>query len=422
MSDPLPGTTRRRFLGVGAAAAAATVAGTPLVAAGSPAAAPRETADPVGRGHYKLFSAGRIGTLRLKNRLVRSAAFESGGALRAAPDKGKVTAGYLAMQRGFAEGGVGLIITGYMSVIDHEFLPGQIGALDDRYIPGLRRVADAVHGVGNDCKIVAEIGHGGVTWGPSGYAWPTKQAGKVLTIEEIETFCTAMADAARRLQVAGFDGVEIHGAHHYVINAFLSPWSNRRTDRYGGSLERRVEIVREMVAKMRDRVGPDFPILIKLNCDDGPLDDGTEGEIDLQTFPALAREIAKTGVDAIDVSGQKCPGDPLRRHLDRLEDQSFFEPYARALDVGVPVILGCGNKNVELLERIVRADDGIGFVSLARPLFREPGLPNRWLEGRGPVATTCISCSYCYTRIGRDGMTHCWQLGRPGLEQGAIVA
>jgi len=121
------------------------------------------------------------------------------------------------------------------------------------------------------------------------------------------------------------------------------------------------------------------------------------------------------------VSGQKCPGDPLRRHLDRLEDQSFYEPYARVLDVDVPVILGCGNKNVELLERIVRAGDGIEFVSFARPLFREPGLPNRWLEGRGPVDTTCISCSYCYTRIGRDGMVHCWQLGRPGLEQGAIA-
>lgn len=417
-------STRRQFLGAAAGSAAAAALGAPAGAAAQAGAPEQERSSSSGRSraHYRLFSAGRIGTLELENRLVRSAAYEAGGALASGLDKGKVTEGYLTMHRRFAEGGVGLIITGYMSVIDHEFLPGQIGAFDDRFLPGLEKVAETVHGVGNGCKIVAEIGHGGVTWGPSGYAWPTKRPGKVMTIEEIETFCTAMADAALRLQRAGFDGVEIHGAHHYTINAFLSPWSNRRTDRYGGSLEKRVEIVREMVGKMRDRVGPDFPILIKLNCDDGPVDDGTPGEIARDTFPALAREIVETGVDCIDVSGQQLPGDPLRKHLDRLVDESYFEAHARALEVDVPIILGCGNRNVELLERIVTRDDRIEFVSFARPLFAEPDLPNRWREGRGSDSTACRNVNYCYYRIGREGMTHCWLRERAGLDPGSIVA
>lgn len=413
MSTP---TTRRGFLGT----AGLAFAGAGLGSLSSAVATAQEE-PAASRAHYKLFSPGRIGPLELKNRMVRSAAFEAGGSYRPGLDKGKVTEGYLEMHRRFAEGGVGLIITGYLSVIDHEFLPGQIGAFDDRFLPGLRRVAETVHDVGNDCRIVAEIGHGGVGWGPSGYAWPTKRQGEILTEKQVATFCTAMADATERLKRAGFDGIEIHGAHHYLINAFLSPWSNRRTDRYGGDLHRRVEIVREMVGKMRDRVGSEYPILIKLNCDDGPLDDGTPGEIKLDTFPALVREIVLTGVDAIDVSGQQAPGDPLRMHLDRLSDQSFFETNSRALDVDVPIILGCGNKNVELVERILEADDKIDFVSFARPLFREPNLPRRWLEGRGSASVACISCNFCYNRIGRDGMTHCWRIGRPGLEQGSIV-
>lgn len=374
-----------------------------------------------GRAHYKLFSEGRIGSMKLKNRLVRSAAYEVGGFFGAGDDKGKATEGYLEIIKGMAEGGVSLYITGYMSVIDHEFLPAQLGTFHDRFIPGLTKMAEMVHGIGNDCKIVAEIGHGGVAWGPSGYAWPTKREGKILSVEEVETFCTAMAEGTRRLKEAGFDGVEIHGAHHYLINAFLSPWSNRRTDKYGGSLVKRVEIVREMVAKMRDRVGPDYPILIKLNCDDGPEDDGTPGAIDLDTFPALVKELVKAGVDAIDISGQQCPGDPFRLHLEKPESQSPFKQYAWALDVDVPVILGVGNKNIEHLEKLVQRDDKIDFVSFARPLFREPDLPRRWLEGRGNAEANCISCSWCYHRIMRDGMTHCWQIGRPGLQQGKIV-
>jgi len=415
MSNKSERETRRDFLKLAAAGTASIVVAPSL-------ATNAAIGQNQGRGHYKLFSKGSIGKMQLKNRMVRSAAFESAALPGPGADAGKVTEGYVQFHRRLAEGGIGLIITGYMAPMEIGFLRSQIGAFDDRFIPGLAKVAEAVHAVPNGCKIVAEIGHGGMGIGPSGIFWPTKNAPKIMTTEEVGQFCTAMAEATRRVKQAGFDGMEIHGAHHYLVNAFLSPYSNRRTDKYGGSSFKRVEIVREMMGKIRDRVGPDYPILIKLNCDDGPVDDGVEGEINLDTFPQLVRLIVAAGVDAIDISGQQFPGDPLRMHLGKSENQSFFEPYARALDVKTPVILGCGNKNVELLEKILQKDDKVDFVSFARPLFREPDLPNRWLEGRGPATVNCISCNLCYNRIGQDGMTHCWQIGKPGLERGGVVA
>jgi 2,4-dienoyl-CoA reductase-like NADH-dependent reductase (Old Yellow Enzyme family) len=415
MSNKADREARRQFMKLAAAGTASLVVAPALPAADA-------LAQNRGRAHYKLFTKGRIGTMELKNRLVRSAAYESGAAPGPGLDRGKVTEGYVSFHRRLAEGGVALIITGYMAPMEHGFLPGQIGTFDDRFIPGLAKVAEAVHGAPNGCKIVAEIGHGGMVIGPSGVSWPRKDSPKIMTTEEVGQFCTAMADATRRVKQAGFDGMEIHGAHHYLINAFLSPFSNRRTDKYGGSMFKRVEIIREMVGKMRDRVGPDYPILIKLNCDDGPWDDGTDEETKLDTFPKLVKLIVDAGVDAIDVSGQQFPGDPLRMHLGKPEYQSFFEPYARALDVKVPVILGCGNRNVELLEKIIQKDDTIDFVSFARPLLREPELPNRWLEGRGTASADCISCNLCFHRLGQGGMAHCWQLGKPGLERGSVVA
>jgi 2,4-dienoyl-CoA reductase-like NADH-dependent reductase (Old Yellow Enzyme family) len=280
-----------------------------------------------------------------------------------------------------------------------------------------------VHGVGNDCKIAAEIGHDGTsvpgkrngkvdrpsltsptgaTWperiGPSGINWQGGKEGHAMTEAEIERFCLDMGQAARRLQAAGFDAVEIHGAHHYLINTFLSPFTNRRTDRYGGSLKNRVRIVADVVSQMRQHVGRDFPIIIKLNCDDGPTDNGTPGEIDIHSFPALVREIVRAGVDAIDVSGGERPGDPLRTEISDPKDQSFYRRYAEAIDVDVPIILGCGNRNVELLEKIINTGR-VDFFCFARPLVREPDLARRWLEGRGGPASECINSNLCFREL-----------------------
>ena len=203
----------------------------------------------------------------------------------------------------------------------------------------------------------------------------------------------APAEAARRLKDAGWDGCNLHGAHHYLINTFLSPFTNRRTDRYGGSMEKRVEIVREIVAKIRDRAGPDFAIIIKLNCDDGRADDGTPEAIDIDTFPAMAKLIEDAGVDAIDVSGD----NPIRSDIDNPKDQSYYKAYTERLnDIKIPVMLSGGNRDVDLLEEIFQKQEGkVDFFNFARPLIREPYLIKQWLEGGNPKSE-CTNTSLCF--------------------------
>lgn len=421
--DSTPKTSRREFIELVAAGSLATTA-TGFVPSDQAEAAPPPGSRPAGRAHYKIFSPGRIGKMKLKNRIVRSAAFEGAGAIT-----GEVTEDMLRFHRGYAEGGVALTLTGYMAVMEYGKKSSHVCAYDDRFIPGLTKLAEAVHGAKDGCKIGAEIGHDGtssnapregqaykpsmlsptgVQWpnriSPSGIDWRGQPAGHTMTVAEIERFCEDMAQATRRLRDAGFDCVEIHGAHHYLVNTFLSPFTNRRTDNYGGSLKNRVRIVAEMIQRMRHYVGRDFPILIKLNCDDGAVDNGTPGEIDIHNFPAMVREIVKAGVDAIDISGSEKPGDPLRGNISKPEEQSFYLRYAEALDVGAPVILGCGNRNVELLEEILNRTKGkVDFFNFARPLIREPDLAKRWLEGRGDASALCTNSSLCFRRLTQTG-------------------
>jgi 2,4-dienoyl-CoA reductase-like NADH-dependent reductase (Old Yellow Enzyme family) len=414
-------TTRRQFMELMAAGSVgATVAGLGLqFSATERAQAADLTTD---RSHYKIFSPGHIGKMKLKNRIVRSAAFEGAGA-----PTGEVSDAMIRFHRAYAEGGVSLTLTGYMAVMEYGKKSSHVCAYDDRFIPGLKKLADAVHAVGNDCKIGAEIGHDGTCqvvqrdaksfepsrispagelWphriGPSGINWRGEQEGHVMTEAEIERFCSDMGHAARRLQEAGFDAVDIHGAHHYLIDTFISPFTNRRTDQYGGSLKNRVRIVAHMVERMREHVGRDFPILIKLNCDDGPTHPGIQGEVEIHSFPAVAREVVKAGVDAIDISGSQKPGDPLRMNISDPKDQSFYLPFAEALDVKVPVILGCGNRNVELLEKIIQHGK-VDFFCFARPMVREPDLARRWLEGLGNAAADCINSNLCFRRLQETG-------------------
>jgi 2,4-dienoyl-CoA reductase-like NADH-dependent reductase (Old Yellow Enzyme family) len=424
-------TTRRRFLELaiagGAGASAVGFPGAPAAAATRAAAA---DVPATGRAHYQVFQPGRIGPLRLKHRLVRSAAYMNTGSWQPETE-GEVTDETIRVHREWAQGEVSMTMTGYMAVMPYGKKRTHVCAYDDKFIPGLARLAAAVHGVGNDCKIVAEIGHDGtsspglappyslsptgVDWGlrigPSGIDWNGEQKGHVLTVEEIDRFTTDMAEAARRLEEAGFDGCNLHGAHHYLINTFLSPYTNRRTDRYGGSMENRVEIVREIVAKTRDRVGSDFAIIIKLNCDDGPLDDGTKEEIDIRSFPKLAMLVEKAGVDGIDVSGH----DPIRTGIEDPKDQSYYKAYTAKLDgLKIPIILSGGNRNVELLEELyVKQNGNIDFYAFARPLIREPYLIRQWLEG-GEARSECINVSLCFRAMGESPprTAHCVVLER----------
>jgi 2,4-dienoyl-CoA reductase-like NADH-dependent reductase (Old Yellow Enzyme family) len=313
----------------------------------------------------------------------------------------------VAIHQALAEGGVGLIISGHMIVMPPERNGGMcLGTCmyDDRFIHSIRQMATAVHHVGNGCKVMAQINHVGMQdiidtpVSPSGVSWPNmKKALHVLSTHEVEAIVAHFVEAAQRVHEAGFDGVELHCAHGYLLSSFLSPYTNRRTDKYGGSPEKRVTIVREIVTQIRKQLGSDFPVLVKMNCDDI-----VEGGIGIDSFPALAHEVAKTGVDAIEVSGN----NPLRKNLDQPEKQSYYSKYVERLNIDIPIILTGGNKSIVLLEKIFNQEN-VDFFGVARPLIREPNLPHRWLEGLGEKESSCISCNRCFQALVKGKMAQC---------------
>jgi 2,4-dienoyl-CoA reductase-like NADH-dependent reductase (Old Yellow Enzyme family) len=222
-------------------------------------------------------------------------------------------------------------------------------------------------------------------------------------LEEISDIIDCFVEAIVDMKKNGFDGVQLHAAHGGLLSSFLSPYTNRRNDVYGGSTSNSVRIILEIVSKAKKFVG-NFPILIKMNCTDYIV-----GGVNIDTFPDLAREIEQTGVDAIEVSGgmwgclfrsekelgfRPVPAPESHTYIKKPEQQSYFLKYAEKLDLGIPIILVGGNRDIEQLEEIV-SQGKVEFIALSRPLIREPDLPNRWLEGQGGRATECISCNSC---------------------------
>ncbi len=362
------------------------------------------------RENYKVFSPAKISGLVLKNRFVRSATCD----YKMAED-GSVTDIVLDIHRNLAKGGIGMIITGLMAVSPGgKGVSNQICIFDDKYIAEIAKIAEAVHTVDNNCAIIAQLCHPGRQLthenttaecvGPSSMSSPllVKKA-RELSTREVEIIVTDFVDAIFRVKQAGFDGVQLHAAHGYLLSSFLSPYTNKRTDCYGGSVKKRAYIIDEIVGAARKKVG-DFPILIKLNCDDH-----VAGGITKETFPELLKEIADTGVDAIEVSGgmwdslvsteeqlgfAPVPIPESRTHIDELDKQSYYYNYVRDLRLPIKLILVGGNRNIEQMELIIR-EGYVDFLSLSRPLIAEPNLPDRWLHGIGSENTHCVSCNAC---------------------------
>jgi len=297
-----------------------------------------------------------------------------------------------------AKGGVGVIITGHIvAVRGGDAHANQTHIDNDEYIDAVRKIADTVHHHGAGCKVVAQLSHAGpnaIVDPVTPFEVPSPRAGKnphVLSAGEIEDLIAQFAASVNRAKKAGFDGVEIHGAHGYLLSAFLSPATNKRDDEYGGSPARRAAIIRKIVTAAREKVGPDYPILIKANCNDQG-----EDETAIASFLEMAREIEKTGVSALDVSGR----NPCRTEVDSPEKEAYFLRYAERVDVKVPIILTGGNRSIERMEAIIQKGN-VQFLALARPLIREPDLPKRWLEGTGDATATCIFCNDCLRRLAK---------------------
>lgn len=349
-----------------------------------------------------------VGRIPVRNRIVRSATWEG-----MCDEAGAPTGRLISLYETLAEGGVGLILTGYAFVLpEGKQNPGKMGMHDDRLVTPMKALTARVHARGG--KIAAQLVHAGgqasrrvsghPPVGPSAVSLPHYQEEtQALSKEGIARVVSAFARAASRAREAGFDGVQLHGAHGYLLGQFLSPLTNRREDEYGGPLAHRARFSVEVIRAVKAAVGKEYPVWIKQNGDDF-----LDGGITLREAVETSGMLAEAGIDAIEVSGGT-PGSgersAARTRIDSVGKEAYHREFARAIRkrAGVPVGLVGGLRSPALLEEILRSGDA-DFLSMSRPFIREPGLVRRWGSGNTGRAT-CISCNGCF---------------RPGLTEGGI--
>ncbi|MBA4423257.1 MAG: hypothetical protein C0390_09190 [Syntrophus sp. (in: bacteria)] len=344
-----------------------------------------------------LFEPRKMGRLKIPNRLVRSATAE-----RMARPDGTCGPQMEKLYSDLAQGGVGLIIVGHACVReDGRNRLSMTGIYNDDHIPGLMKVVEAIHKYG--AKAVSQINHAGRQTTPAVIgktpmapsAVTNKATGltpREMTLAEIEDMINAFGHAAHRAKAAGFDGVQIHSAHGYLISEFNSPYTNTRQDEWGGTAEKRMRFITEVYKEVRRQVGDSYPVLVKLNADDC-----LEGGITVEEVSEIAVRLERLGIDAIEISGGMAESKvgTIRAGIDSREKEAYFLPYAKRLKkaVSVPLLLVGGIRSPEAAEEIL--DRGwADFISLCRPLIREPNLPSEWKNGRTEKAA-CISCGKC---------------------------
>ena len=351
-----------------------------------------------------LFTPTRIGSMVLKNRFMRSATWEN-----MATESGHMTEKLYAIYEELAQGEVGLIVTGYANIVAEEKPnAGMMGMYDDSFIPEYKKLTELVHHY--DAKIVMQLAYGGtkttynvgerIIFAPSEVAEiGTQTLGKAMSQADIDYIVAAFAQATLRAKQSGFDGVEIHAAHTYLINQFLSPYYNQRQDQYGGSLNNRMRFLIEIYGAIRKLVGDDYPILVKLTASEF-----FDGGLTFAETRLICKKLAEIGVDAIIISGNihgKASSMIGEQHDGyQIQQEGYFHEYGDVVskEVDVPVITVGGLADIEAIEHIANTTN-IQHFALSRPLLSEPGLIKRWQEG-DRAAVNCERCSKCRTKRG----------------------
>jgi 2,4-dienoyl-CoA reductase-like NADH-dependent reductase (Old Yellow Enzyme family) len=350
-----------------------------------------------------LFTPYKIGSLSIPNRLIRSATAE-----RMASENGTPQPALIELYRKLAAGGVGLIITGHFYVQPNgKAHPEMTGVYSDDLIPGLTLLSEAVHQEGG--LIAAQINHGGMNssaWhdpmAPSEIQLPSMEhPAREMTINEIEETIRNFGQAARRVKEAGFDGVQIHSAHGYLISEFLSPLTNRRTDHWGGDFDRRLNFLKEVYTSVRQNVGPDFPVLVKLGMEDFP-----ENGLSAADGTLIASSLEKMGMDAIEISsGIGKPGvGSIHKGVRTEAEEAYFRPLAKLArqTTNLPLSLVGGMRSRAVMESILSSGDA-DFISICRPLIREPNFPNMLKVGM-IERSACLSANNCWAINAGDGI------------------
>lgn len=356
-----------------------------------------------------------INGMRLRNRIVMPPLTTNYGS----PD-GWVTDDIMQFYRERSKD-VGLVIVEVAAVRpDGRLVPCSLGLWEDGHVSGMRRLAGAIREQG--AAAVVQLNHagarslplGGEMQGasPSGFTFRPDSAAFAMSESQIDRMVADFADAAGRAAEAGFDGVEVHGAHFYLVSQFLSPLTNRRDDRYGGDVRRRAAFAVEVVGAIREKVGRQYPVFFRLNAVEK-----VEGGQTLKDALTVSRLLADVGVDAVDVSliaqGSWKESDGQRflvatSALPKTEPAGANIPLARSVKEasGLPVIavgkLGEGS----LAEDAVR-NEGIDLVAIGRQLIVDPDTAGKILSGKSSEIIPCEECMTCFATIGRGKPMGC---------------
>jgi 2,4-dienoyl-CoA reductase-like NADH-dependent reductase (Old Yellow Enzyme family) len=376
------------------------------------------------------FAPASLGPIRLRNRFIKAATFEG------MAEKNLVSDRLIDFHRAAAAGGLGMTTVAYLAVSsDGQGAPAEI-VVRPEAVDGLRRLAQAVHAEG--AAISAQLGHAGPVAAGTGHTGlaPSRifspmamKFTKAVTDDDITRITQDFAKSARLLRDAGFDAVEVHLGHNYLLSAFLSPALNKRTDKWGGSVRNRVEFSRQVVRAVRESVGPSMAVTAKLN-----MADGYQGGIWLDDSVEAAQLLESDGVlDALELTAgsslknpmylfkgeapiaemAKAFPQPLRTGFKLMGsrflpsypfEEGYFLPYARQFRaaLSMPLILLGGINRLETVHRAMA--DGFEFVAMGRAVLREPQLLTRWQQG-DTSESLCVHCNKCMPTIYSG--THC---------------
>lgn len=353
--------------------------------------------------YEKLFSPKNIGKMTVPNRIVMTAM----GNHLAEPD-GCVSEADIAFYGARAKGGVGLVIT-ECACVNLAIGKGncrQMAVDDDKHIEGLKRLADEVHKYGS--KIAVQIYHPGRQGIAAINGNTTMQAPSVtecqvvhqptheMTKEEIKDTINRFIQGAKRLQKAGIDAVELHGAHGYLINQFLSPYTNLRTDEYGGSFENRMRFLDEIIDGIRKECGKDYPIIVRISADEQMGYVGhPELGLKLEDGVKIAKHLEAKGIDAIDVScGIYETMNTAWEPVGFDQGWKIHIPARIKEAVSIPVIGVAVIREPEYAEKIL-SEGKVDFIGSARQFFADPEWANKAKAGKEKSIRKCISCLYC---------------------------
>lgn len=354
----------------------------------------------------KLFAPGKVGSLELPNRIVFAATSSE-----LADKDGFVGDDMVEYYAERARGGAGLLVL-EATYVEQEGKRLHHNAMlhDDRFIPGLRKVVDATHAEG--ARIAIQLNHGGresiphvsgsVPLAPSPI--PSQFTGvgdavipKELNLGEIDRIVERFAEAARRSRDAGFDAVELHGAHGYLIGEFLSPDSNKREDEYGGSVRGRAYFCVRLIESIKARLSKDYPVIVRMNGRDH-----VKHGLELDDAIEMAALFEAAGADSISVSGGVHASRPYMVVPGMSVDRGCYVSYSDAIRrrVKIPVMVVGRINTPELAEQIL-ADGQADFICLSRALIADPYFPAKARAGRTETIAPCIACNECIATVHR---------------------